>query len=253
MVTVKKRELTQSEQRACARLREAWRAYQDSHPGATQHWLANETKLGGQSLIGQYLRGFIPLNLKAVTSICSVIGCQPEIIYPEICQNLFHSRKNGETVSATRVIGSNVSPAQIGLRPIPVISSIQAGKLTYISDPYPAGAGYAIEYTDDHDLSRWTFALDVEGESMLPEFRPGDRIIVDPEVTPNPGDFVVARNGSDEATFKKYRPRGMNAAGEMVFELVPLNADYATMRSDVEQLTIIGVVVEHRKKYRRRK
>jgi hypothetical protein len=37
----------------------------------------------------------------------------------------------------------------------------------------------------------------------------------------------------------------------MVFELVPLNDDYPTMRSDTEHLIVIGVVTEHRKKLRR--
>lgn len=144
----------------------------------------------------------------------------------------------------------NVMPATVGLRPIPVISSVQAGALRDMESPYPPGAGYAYEYTDQ-DLSEWAFALDVEGLSMLPEFKPGDRIIVDPEIAPNPGDFVVARNGSEQATFKKYRPRGIDTAGNEVFELVPLNDDYPTLRSDTEHLTVIGVVTEHRKKLRR--
>jgi len=144
----------------------------------------------------------------------------------------------------------NVVPAAVGLRPVPVISSVQAGALRDMESPYPPGAGYAYEYTDQ-DLSAWAFALDVEGLSMLPDFRPGDRIIVDPDMAPNPGDFVVARNGSAQATFKKYRPRGIDAAGNEIFELVPLNDDYPTLRSDTELLSVIGVVTEHRKKLRR--
>jgi len=144
----------------------------------------------------------------------------------------------------------NVTPAAIGTRRIPVISSVQAGALRDMESPYPPGAGYAYEYTDQN-LSEWAFALDVEGESMAPDFRPGDRIIVDPEVSPNPGDYVIARNGSEQATFKKYRPRGIDATGNMIFELLPLNDDYPTLRSDTESLTVIGVVTEHRKKLRR--
>ncbi|AWL07663.1 peptidase S24 [Massilia oculi] len=144
----------------------------------------------------------------------------------------------------------NVVPAAVGLRPVPVISSVQAGALRDMESPYPPGAGYAYEYTDQ-DLSAWAFALDVEGLSMLPDFRPGDRIIVDPDMAPNPGDFVVARNGSAQATFKKYRPRGIDAAGNEIFELVPLNDDYPTLRSDTELLSVIGVVTEHRKKLRK--
>ncbi|MFC3457215.1 LexA family protein [Massilia haematophila] len=145
---------------------------------------------------------------------------------------------------------SNVSPALIGVRPVPVISAVQAGALKDMENPYPVGSGFAVEYTDEK-LSRWAFALDIEGLSMMPDFRPGDRVIIDPELSPNPGDFVVARNGSNQATFKKYRPRGMDANGNMVFELVPLNDDFPTLRSDIDHLIVIGVMTEHRKRFRR--
>lgn len=149
---------------------------------------------------------------------------------------------------------SNVKPVPIGARPIPVISAIQAGQLKEIADPYTPGAGFAVEYIDESDgYSPWAFALEIEGVSMTPDFLPGDRVIIDPEVAPNPGDFVAARNTREEATFKKYRPRGIDAQGNMIFELVPLNPDYPTMRSDTEHLQVIGTMVEHRKKRRHRK
>jgi len=145
----------------------------------------------------------------------------------------------------------NVKPLSGHARPVPVISPIQAGRLKEITDPYPPGAGFAQEYVEEEDnYSRWTFALEIDGLSMTPDFQPGDRVIIDPEISPNPGDFVVAKNSAKEATFKKYRARGIDGNGNMIFELVPLNPDFETMRSDVEHLEIIGVMVEHRKKRR---
>lgn len=164
--------------------------------------------------------------------------------------HLFQRESELQTPALPQSFDENVVPAPLGMRSVPVISSVQAGALRDMESPYPPGSGYAMEFTDQ-DLSRWAFALDVEGLSMAPQFQPGDRIIVDPELAPNPGDFVVARNGSEQATFKKYRPRGIDARGEMVFELVPLNEDYPTLRSDNEKLVVIGVVTEHRKKLRR--
>lgn len=159
--------------------------------------------------------------------------------------------ENALTVEQSRAsYDINVRTVDAGLRPIPVISAIQAGKLKEISDPYPPGAGFDVEYTSD-DVSPWTFALEIEGESMLLEFRPGDRVIIDPDMAPNPGDFVAAKNTREEATFKKYRPRRMDENGNTIFELVPLNPDYPVMQSDVEHLEIIGVMIEHRKRYRR--
>ena len=143
----------------------------------------------------------------------------------------------------------NVSPAPMGTKRVPVITSIQAGMWAEIVDSFqPGDAGDWL--LTDIDLSDGSFALDIRGNSMEPEFKDGDRVIIDPEVAPQPGDFVAAKNGEQEATFKKYRPRGIDARGNVIFELVPLNDDYPTLRSDVQQINIVGTMVEHRK-YRR--
>jgi SOS-response transcriptional repressor LexA len=153
-------------------------------------------------------------------------------------------RKESESSGKGRPFEVNISPVMLASRPIPVISSVQAGALRDMENPYEPGDGYAVEYTEDPKLSRWAFCLDVEGLSMSPRFQPGDRLFVDPDRAPGPGNFVVARNGSNQATFKKYRPRGMDANGNEIFELVPLNDDFPTLRSDNEPLYVIGVVTE---------
>lgn len=145
---------------------------------------------------------------------------------------------------------ANVSPAPLGTRRIPLVSYVQAGHMTEAIDSYTVGDACEWLLTD-LELSGYAFALEIKGDSMLPEFKQGDRVIIDPQVEPNPGDFVVAKNGDNEATFKKYRPRGINDRGDQVFELVPLNEDYPSMRSDISHIQIIGTMVEHRR-YRKR-
>ncbi len=146
---------------------------------------------------------------------------------------------------------SNVAPAALGGVRIPLISHVQAGVWTEVIDNFQPGD--ADEWlVADLEVSPSTFALQIKGDSMLPEFKPGDRVIIDPDVTPQPGDFVVAKNGDDGATFKKYRPRGLGANGQPVFELAPLNDDYPTLRSDTQPIKIIGTMVEHRRPRRPR-
>ena len=87
---------------------------------------------------------------------------------------------------------------------------------------------------------------------MEPDFKEGDIIIVDPELEPIPGEFVVAKNGENEATFKKYRPTFTDLTGRQHYELVPLNDDYPTINSSDRPLKIIGVMIEHRI-YRRKR
>ena len=144
----------------------------------------------------------------------------------------------------------NTQPAPVQVRAYPVISYIQAGRLKEISEPYGPGEGLDVEFGDD-DSSAWAFFLEIKGESMLPDFRPGDRVKIDPDITPRPGDFVAAKNTLEEATFKKYRLRGIGEDGQEIFELVPLNPDYQTIRSDEHALKIIGTMTEHRRKFRR--
>ena len=153
------------------------------------------------------------------------------------------------TVSSDGVI--NVVPAPIGLRQIPIISYVQAGCWTESCD-CRAMDGSIETITTDLDLGSMAFALEVRGDSMAPEILEGDVVVIDPDVDPLPGDYVVAKNGSHEATLKQYRPRGTNDQGQEYFELVPLNPVYPTMRSDHHHVTIIGVMMEHRR-YRRRK
>src|SRR5690606_22541990 len=97
----------------------------------------------------------------------------------------------------------NVAKATIGERRIPLLNYVQAG------DFADGGHNFTMEDVEylltDLNLSERAFALQIKGDSMLPEFKEGDRIIVDCEVAPRPGDFVVAKNSEEEATFKKYR------------------------------------------------
>ncbi|WP_147195950.1 LexA family transcriptional regulator [Pantoea sp. CCBC3-3-1] len=140
--------------------------------------------------------------------------------------------------------------SEVNTRRIPLISYVQAGELA-VKSPIEALDG-SFEYVmTDMDWSQYTFALRIVGDSMEPDFKAGDVIIVDPEIEPHPGEFVVGKNGEHEATFKKYRPTGIKD-GVQHFELVPLNNDYPTMNSAERHITIIGTMVEHRI-YRRKR
>jgi SOS-response transcriptional repressor LexA len=142
---------------------------------------------------------------------------------------------------------SNVTLANVGTRRIPLISYVQAGNWTEAS----VAGNFDDWLLTDLDLSPRAFALTIKGDSMMPDFREGDAVLIDPAVMPQPGDFVAAKNGDHKATFKKYRPRGLNENGEQIFELVPLNPDHEPMRSDREPIEIIGTMMEHRR-YRKR-
>ncbi|QQA77035.1 S24 family peptidase [Pectobacterium parmentieri] len=141
--------------------------------------------------------------------------------------------------------------SELNVRRVPLISYVQAGALAE-NRPIKDIEGEFEYVMTDMDLSEHSFALRIVGDSMEPDFKEGDVIVVDPDVEPAPGEFVVAQNGSHEATFKKYRPLGIGEFGKSSFELIPLNSDYPKLDSTSQDIFIIGTMVEHRI-YRRKR
>ena len=201
--------------------------------GLSQAAFAEKCGWASQSRVGNYEKGVRKIGADDAAIMAAALDVHPA----EILFGL-------ESVS-------NVAPAPIGLRQIPIISYVQAGCWTE-SCECRAVDGSIETITTDLDLGSMAFALEVRGDSMAPEILEGDVVVIDPDVDPLPGDIVAAKNGSHEATIKQYRPRGTNDQGQEYFELVPLNPVYPTMRSDHHHVTIIGVMME-RRRYRRKK
>ncbi|MFD1246122.1 LexA family protein [Paralysiella testudinis] len=103
----------------------------------------------------------------------------------------------------------------------------------------------------DVNISVFAFAVRVLGDSMKPDFIEGDIVIIDPEIKPEPGEFVLARN-QNNVLFRKYREDGSDLKGGSHFILTPLNKDYVQVVSRDQDVRIIGTMVEHRI-YRRKR
>lgn len=96
----------------------------------------------------------------------------------------------------------------------------------------------------DAEVGGDAFAFEINDDSMAPKFLPGDRIVIDPDVQPIPGDYVAAQVAG-QLVFRKYRSRTGDA-----FELAPLNEDWPIVGS--KSAKILGVMAECRS-YRKRR
>lgn len=131
-------------------------------------------------------------------------------------------------------------------RMAPVLNTVQAGKFNGVFDD--CYDDFLPVYGDSGLRSYW---LVIKGNSMTPDFLEGEYILVDPDLCPQPSDFVVAlKRGENEVTFKKYRPRGYDDNGVEYCQLIPSNADYPVIDSRFEPFDVCAVLVEHRKRYR---
>lgn len=205
--------------------------------GMTQEALAREVGVNRVS-VSQWERGDTSPKGDNLINLAKSLGVRPEwLLFGDSC-----------AISESATAGyRNVEPAVIpqGGR-VPILSYVQAGNWREMCEQATGFDGNVEYVTASVDIGPRGFGLWLRGNSMTPQFNEGDLVIVDPDEQPRPGDFVVAKNGSEEATFKKYRPRGIDESGQEVFELVPLNDDYPPMHSDRQHIEIIGVMVEHR-------
>ncbi|MFW2742940.1 LexA family protein, partial [Acinetobacter baumannii] len=139
---------------------------------------------------------------------------------------------------------SNVIFRDLNLHKIPILDFVQAGFWHEVV--YDGTTPHSYTYTDYISSNpEAIFSVIVQGNSMEPDFKEGDMLIVDASIAPKPGSYVIAQNGSHEATFKKYRVLSHDEYGRDIFELIPLNKDFPILSSITHEIRIIGVVVRH--------
>lgn len=103
----------------------------------------------------------------------------------------------------------------------PLLGFAEAGREGYFDDSgFPTGEGWdEVRFPGLGDEA--VYALEVSGTSMMPAFRPGDRIIVAPGAPLRRGDRVVAKIASGEVMAKELGRRS-----ERRIELLSLNPEF---------------------------
>ena len=134
------------------------------------------------------------------------------------------------SIRLTDKVSAGLYTTQVGV--VPLVGRIAAGSPVLaeenIETYVPVAASAARE---------GVFGLRVQGDSMIEAgILAGDIIIVDPDVSPNQGDIVVALV-DDEATVKRYYRHG-----DLV-ELRPANPAFKSLFFPADVLQVQGVVI----------
>lgn len=128
---------------------------------------------------------------RKIDALAQALNCTPEYLLFGI----------GEIQSDAKNINNNVVPGPAIKATAPLISWVQAGAWSEISE---IKAYDAERFMCPVNCSDLTFVLKVQGISMEPKFDEGDLIFVDPEAECIHGSYVVARLDDDnQATFKQ--------------------------------------------------
>lgn len=136
----------------------------------------------------------------------------------------------------------NTRPGPTMKGEVPLLSNVQAGMYTEFVDNLHPGEGDYEKIPTAVPVNRYTFALRVTGDSMEPEFTEGMLLIIEPELDAQPNDYVVAKNGGNETTFKQLVRDGED------WYLKPLNPRYPI--KPLGKSTIVGVLRAVEKRYR---
>jgi phage repressor protein C with HTH and peptisase S24 domain len=120
---------------------------------------------------------------------------------------------------------------------VPLIGFAQAGAGGFFDDAgFPAGQGWdLIELPAS--AGEGAYALEVQGDSMLPLYRHGDMLVVQPNAAVRKGDRVVVKTTSGEVMAKVLERRTPTTV-----DLISLNPDHPRRRlaaSEVEWLARI--------------
>ena len=138
--------------------------------------------------------------------------------------------------------GHNTTSAPLIRGFVPLLSDEQAGMYKELIDNDQSGGSAFEPVLTSTPIRKYTFALCVVGDSMEPEFREGTTLIVEPDMKAEHGDYVIAKTGVGETTFKQLVKDGPD------WYLKPLNNRYPI--KPLGDLVIIGVIRDAVKHYR---
>ncbi|NNU68115.1 MULTISPECIES: helix-turn-helix transcriptional regulator [unclassified Rhizobium] len=125
-------------------------------------------------------------------------------------------------------------------RPIPLLGFAQAGAGGFFDDGgFPAGQGWdVVEFPAAPSQKAGVYALEVQGESMMPLYRDGDVLIVEPGAQVRRNDRVVVRTNEGEVMAKvllRQSPRSI--------ELMSLNPEHPNRTLELSDIAWIARII----------
>ncbi|MDD5279530.1 XRE family transcriptional regulator [Acidithiobacillus sp.] len=218
--------------------------------GKKQEWLADESGCA-QNTISKLVTGkseksrFIPQIAKAlgVTSDWLADGIYPKLRVADA------SGDHRESAPVTDAAGDSLATLDINVVPaskpqclVPIISWVAAGEFATSQDVKRLNSEDVTDWVrlDQNHHGQYVFGLIIHGDSMEPDFKDGDRIVVDPDAYWESGDYVVIGNGqpNEEATFKQIVKDGPD------WYLRPRNPQWPVRRLEVG-CRVIGRAIFH--------
>lgn len=152
--------------------------------------------------------------------------------------NDFMSLVVGGQRNDASAIPEGAFPPQAGS--IPLLGFAQAGSGGFFDDGgFPAGQGWdVVDFPAQPSERPGVYALEVQGDSMLPLYRDGDILIVEPGAPVRRGDRVVVRSGEGEVMAKV-----LNRLSPRSVELISLNPDHPNRSFELSEIDWMARII----------
>ena len=136
------------------------------------------------------------------------------------------------------VLPQDSFPPQIGT--IPLLGFAQAGAGGFFDDGgFPAGQGWdVVEFPASPARKAGVYALEVQGDSMMPLYRDGDVLIVEPGAQVRRGDRVVVKTQEGEVMAKV-----LHRQSPRTIELVSLNPEHPNRNFEMDDIDWIARII----------
>jgi phage repressor protein C with HTH and peptisase S24 domain len=124
-------------------------------------------------------------------------------------------------------------------REIPLLGFAQAGSGGYFDEGgFPAGQEWDAMAFPAPPAEHGVYALEVQGESMMPLYRDGDRLIVEPGTQVRRGDKVVLKSRDGEVMAKVLARQSQRS-----IELLSLNPEHPNRTFEVSDVEWIARII----------
>jgi len=204
-----------------------------SEPKLTQEEFGKKFKIGNQSAVGQFLRGVKPLSMKAASGFAK--GLERPIA--DFSPRLVAEAEKNAALASNFVSNADDAGAPRVIRRTPVRGQAKMGENGYYEEyPPEQDDGWVDGYSADPDA----YALRVNGDSMFPAIRHGSFVVVEPNGTCTPGEYVAIALKDGQKMVKELIIERPN---EVVIESVNNHERKTLARSMIETMHPVAAVV----------
>jgi SOS-response transcriptional repressor LexA len=194
--------------------------------GVSQERFGLDHDIGSQGMVWQYLNGHRPLNLSVALKFAKGLRVSVADFSPRLAHELHLAGM------ATAAHAADDSINILRASQIPVVGTARGGDDGYFVELELTGQpdGF-VSYPTKRSNA---YAIRVKSDRMRPRIKPGEYVIVEPDVPCNPGDEVVVRTKAGRSMITV-----LHATRKGFVELLALNDDQRPVTLDLSEIESI--------------